>query len=182
MTDMTELFESPAAGFDDPIEILDGCHHRIRRNCACIERIVAHVAKQGADEEARIAAASVLRYFDTAGRDHHRDEEDDLFPALYREAPPAGRPGVERLLERLRADHRVLDALWERVRPALEAITQGRDPGLTAGLAALFTETFTQHIACEETELLPLARRLLSPATLSRLGVAMAARRGVSYG
>ena len=33
---MTALFPTPAADFDHPIDMLDGCHERILRNCATI--------------------------------------------------------------------------------------------------------------------------------------------------
>jgi len=109
---MRALFPSPAAGFDHPIDILDGCHERILRNCELVERIAAHVASKGTDEEARTAAAGVIRYFDTAGANHHRDEEQDLFPALQQYAPSAELNAVFALVFKLRTDHRNLDALW----------------------------------------------------------------------
>lgn len=165
---MPELFDSPVAGFDSPLEILDGCHHRVRRNCALIRRIAEHLEDEGLDDEVIAAAGSVLRYFDLAGRDHHRDEEEDLFPALLEAATRGARPGVATLVERLRGDHRSLEAMWESIRASLEAIRKAR-PGasLDPSLAARFERAYEDHIAEEERLLLPLARRLLPPTPSS---------------
>jgi hemerythrin-like domain-containing protein len=177
---MDSLFPTPAAGFDHPIDILDGCHERILRNCAVIERIAAHVALKGADAEATTAAAGVIRYFDTAGANHHRDEENDLFPALQQYAPSAELNAVFDLVFRLKADHKRLDALWADMRPRLSRLAEGRDAGIAAALAADFKAAYERHIALEEAELLPLARRVLDESILRALGGRMARRRGVN--
>ena len=178
---MDALFPSPAAGFDHPIEILDGCHERIRRNCATIERIAAHLQAAGADADAAIAAKGVVRYFDTAGADHHRDEEDDLFPTLANHVPSLELNAVFALLAKLRADHRRLEALWSDMRRRLASIERGRDGGLTPAIARTFAETYERHIALEESQLLPIARRVLDPALAAALGGRMARRRGVVH-
>ena len=177
---MDSLFPTPAAGFDHPIDILDGCHERILRNCALIERIAAHVAEKGADTEAATAAAGVIRYFDTAGANHHRDEENDLFPALQQYAPSAELNAVFDLLFRLKADHKRLDALWAEMRLRLSLLAAGRDGALTTAIAAAFKAAYERHIALEEAELLPLARRVLDEPILRALGGRMARRRGVT--
>jgi hypothetical protein len=41
-------------------------------------------------------------------------------------------------------------------------------------------QLYEQHIAREETELLPMAARLLNDAELDRIGLAMRIRRGVA--
>ena len=176
---MDSLFPTPSASFDHPIDILDGCHERILRNCALVGRIAAHVASRGPDAEAGTAATSVMRYFDTAGANHHRDEEEDLFPALQQYAPSAELNAAYDLVFRLRTDHQKLDALWADMRARLAALAEGRDGGLTADIAAHFSAAYARHIETEERELLPLARRVLPPDVLASLGNRMAQRRGV---
>jgi hemerythrin-like domain-containing protein len=176
---MDSLFPTPAAGFDHPIEILDGCHERILRNCALIERIAAHLASKGPDAEAARAAATVVRYFDTAGANHHRDEEEDLFPALQQHVPSAELNAAFDLIYRLKSDHKRLDALWADMRSRLASVEQGRDGGLTPTIAATFRHVYESHIALETAELLPLARRVLGEPVLGALGERMARRRGV---
>ena len=82
MSNIIPGHSAPTAGFEVPLEMLSACHHRIERQCATLRRLVDHLATHGPDQQARDAAAGVMRYFDTAGRDHHADEEEDLFPAL----------------------------------------------------------------------------------------------------
>ena len=160
------LFPSPSAGFDDPLEVLDACHDRVRRFSDLAIRIAERARANGIDDDVRSAARSVMKYFDEAGPNHHRDEEDDLFPIL--------REHDAELVTQLCAEHRRLEALWRQVRARLEDFT------LDPALAEEFAAAYRAHIAVEETRLLPLARRVLDPAAVARLGASMAARRGVA--
>src|SRR5687768_6436017 len=119
----SNLNHPPDAGFDHPIDILDGCHERIRERCELIRRIALHLAEAGTDLQAREACASVVRFFETAAAAHHRDEEEDLFPALYHFAPDLN--AARDLMYRLRADHSRLEALWTDMRARLEAVGRG---------------------------------------------------------
>ena len=177
---MSAIFPATAAGFDHPIDILDGCHQRIRRHCALIGRLAEHLAAKGADAEARTAARSIVRFFETAGANHHRDEEDDLFPTLERIAPSLELNAVRDLVHRLRKDHRKLDGLWLQMRVRLGEVAAGDPVRIDPKAAAAFALAYYRHIALEEAELLPLARRLLDANLVARLGDRMARRRGAS--
>jgi hemerythrin-like domain-containing protein len=179
---MSALFPTPAAGFDHPIDILDGCHERILRTCSTIERIAAHLESTGADADAGIAAKGVIRYFDTAGADHHRDEEEDLFPTIVHHVPSLELNAVFALFAKLRADHRKLEGLWTEMRHRLLEVTKGREGGLTPAIARTFAEAYERHIALEESQLLPIARRVLDPVLAAAIGNRMARRRGVTPG
>jgi hemerythrin-like domain-containing protein len=176
---MDRFFRTPGAGFDHPFDMLDGCHGRIRQNCERIQKIAAHLASKGADEEARDAAHAVVRFFDTAGAAHHRDEEEDLFPALLACVPCEELAAAQALIEGLRADHEKLDRAWHDMRRALLLLAAVGNTGLTLAYAREFRALYEQHIAREEAEMLPLARRVLEPAITTHLGARMAARRGV---
>jgi len=174
---MNDLFPSPAATFDHPLEILSACHERVRRHCRLTGRIAEHLEDEGFDEQVRLAAQSVVRYFDVAGRDHHLDEEEDLFPAMLEHC--AGRGGAESLVARLLGDHRKLDALWAEVRAILVELAEGREARIDPALAAAFAAAYDEHIREEEEVLFPLARASLPPPVLAALGASMARRRGV---
>jgi len=174
---MNDLFPSPAATFDHPLEILSACHERVRRHCRLAGRIAEHLEDEGFDEQVRLAAQSVIRYFDVAGRDHHLDEEEDLFPAMLEHC--AGRGGAESLVARLLGDHRKLDALWAEVRAILAELAEGREARIDPALAAAFAAAYDEHIREEEEVLFPLARASLPPPVLAALGASMARRRGV---
>lgn len=170
---------TPASGFDHPIEMLDQCHQRIRRSCDLLLRVAQHIRSHGCDDDARDAAITVLCFFDTAGANHHRDEEDDLFPALVHYAPSLELNAVRCLVFTLRAQHAELEAMWAALRVHLVAVAARRETELTVELAQSFAAATELHIATEEAELLPLARRVLREPLLARLGTSMARRRGL---
>jgi len=173
----SSLFPAPSADFEHPLDMLDGCHGRVRRQCTLLRKLAAHVRFKGTDGEAKDVAAFLLRFFDTSAANHHRDEEDDLFPALEHYAPSLELNAVRALLFRLRADHEKLDKRWADMRPRLAAMSEGREGGLTEDLAQRFEDTHLRHIEFEERELLPLARRVLPKDAVSRLGTSMSRRR-----
>ena len=109
----------PAPSFDEPLEMLAACHERIEAQLGTLERLGPHLAERGCDAEARTAALGVIRYFDTAGANHHLDEEEDIFPALQHHAPTQA---TLSLIFRLRTEHKKLDTLWNDMRARLNAI------------------------------------------------------------
>ncbi len=174
-------FETPAAGFEVPLEMLSACHGRVERQCQTMLRLVPHLAANGPDQAAREAAQSVIRYFDTSARHHHADEEEDLFPALLQSAPAAELQHLSGLIDALRAQHRELERAWSELRGKLEPIGLGMKPVLDAEQVGRLVGLYRSHIAREEEELLPLAARLLGAAQLDAVGRAMRLRRGIKY-
>ena len=171
---------APSGGFEVPLEMLSACHHRVERQCATLRRLVPHLATHGADDDARIAAAAVMRYFDTSAMDHHADEEVDLFPALLASMAGSDAVCIRELVDALTLDHRALALHWQRLRPGLRAVESGAGRSLTEADVAPFISLYAQHMAREESELLPMAARLLGDEALDRIGRAMRARRGIT--
>ena len=169
-----------SASTEAPLEMLAACHARIERQCATLRRLVPHLAAHGADEEARRAAGNVLRYFDSAARHHHDDEEQDLFPALLESMAGSDPVCLRDLTDALRADHRALDTVWQRVRAALAPIAAGTSAQLSSADVEALVAGYERHIAREESELLPMAARLLGDAELAQIGRSMRERRGIS--
>ncbi|MBA3624899.1 MAG: hemerythrin domain-containing protein [Methylibium sp.] len=170
---------APAVGFEVPLEMLSACHSRIEHQCSTLRRLSAHLATRGADTEARSAAASVMRYFDTAARDHHADEEEDLFPALIESMAGSDAVCLRDLTQALTAEHRELEARWQRVRVVLERVVAGETASFESDDVEALVALYERHIECEEQELLPMAARLLSDEDIARVGRAMRARRGI---
>jgi len=171
---------APTAGFEVPLEMLSVCHDRALRQCATLRRLVPHLAEHGADEHARVAAAAVLRYFDTAAKDHHADEETDLFPALIESMAGSDAVCIRDLIESLTLDHRALESHWQRLRAVLERIAAGASLPMVSADAEPFITLYERHIAREESDLLPMAARLLGDEALDRVGGAMRTRRGIT--
>lgn len=163
---------APLPAFDAPIELLTACHDKVRRFATLCGRLARHTAEHGADDQARTAAAGILRYFNIAAPLHHADEEHDLFPALR----ALQDDGLTTVMQALEQDHAALDMLWEQARPWLEAVQHGQASPAPPALA-LFATRYMEHIAREEREVFPSAARL-APPTLQAIGQNMARRRG----
>jgi hemerythrin-like domain-containing protein len=174
------LFETPA-GFDEPLDMLLGCHRRIEKQLATLQRLRAHLSQRGVDAEASQAAKSVLDYFERAAPNHHHDEEIDLFPLIaQRITDPGEAARFNAFRETLLKDHRALEAAWSRLRRPLEGIADGLVRQLPETDVAAFAKGYAHHIVTEEAALKEFFDRWLSDEDRARLGRAMAARRGVS--
>src|SRR6185437_2453238 len=173
-------FAAPAPTFDEPLEMLAACHERIEAQLCTLEKLVEHVAGRGADDAARLAARQVIRYFDSAGTNHHRDEEEDLFPLLRRLAAERGRPEVSAVINGLDEDHRTMDAQWSRLRARLAAIVEARERRLDAEDVGRFAWLYRRHMETESALVLPFAREALGETERAVLSGRMAARRRIA--
>lgn len=173
------LLGAAAPGFDEPLEMLRACHGRIEAQCQTLEKLLVHLAQSGCDEQARQAATAVLRYFNTAGRHHHADEEVNLFPALLQSVATPQAAEMQALVAGLLGEHAEMEQAWARLRAPLLRVSEGKGTDLPPADVADFTGRYRRHIATENSMLLPWADRLLSPEQRERLGRAMAERRGV---
>ncbi len=169
-----------ATGFEVPLEMLAACHGRIESQCATLIRLAEHLGRVGADADAREVAAAIRRYFGTAAVHHHADEEQDLFPALLESMAGSDAVCIRQLTERLRAEHRHLEAMWAKVDAALQAVEGGNAGVLDPAAAREFSAAYAAHMAVEQTELLPMAAHLLGDVALDAIGRAMRERRGVA--
>ena len=182
MTTALILHAAPAAGFDEPFELLAACHQRVERMLALLQRLPPHLQALGADRAAAAAARDVLRYFDLAAPHHHEDEERHVLPVLQASADAA----LQALAVRLAADHRAMTAAWAGLRPGLAQLTDGHWPvaGAVAGAAAQFSlwaafdALYRDHLAAEEGTAYPAVSKRLAPPALTAMGDEMARRRG----
>ena len=174
------LFETPA-GFDEPLEMLLGCHRRIEKQLETLRRLRAHLETHAVDAQASIAAQNVLRYFTSAALNHHADEEQDLFPLLESRIDDGGEKArFAAFRARLEADHRTLESAWLRLKRPLEAIAEGLPRSLPPAEVQAFIDAYANHILTEENALKEFFDRWLGDDDRRTLGLAMAARRKVS--
>ena len=166
------LLQTPAPGFDDPLGVLRACHRRMERQLSTLTRLRKHLPAHHADDDARMAASAILRYFDTAAPNHHADEEASLLPRLV-----AAQPDLAAFCASLERDHVDLGAQWMRLRPLLAAIVARSGAYLPIRGIEAFCVAYAAHIAREEETLLPRAQEALDKATLAAIGAEMAARR-----
>jgi hemerythrin-like domain-containing protein len=174
-------FRTPAAGFDQPIEMWLACHERMLRMIALLVRLCEHLSAGGASESAGVTAASILRYFNEAAPRHHEDEEVDLFPRLQARLKGAERGKIAATIYLLTEEHQVLNDAWAQLRPTLMAIESGADKRLDDDATRQFVKRYRQHVEHENEVLAPVFRRAFDEAELEAIGRSMAARRGVNW-
>lgn len=162
-----------APNFATPLEMLRACHDRILDQCNTLLKLQQHLVTNGCDLQAQQAARAILRYFDSAGHYHHQDEEIDLFPLLLASTNTT----AHQLISHLLGDHLEMNKIWLLLSPRLQDVAKGMAAVLDARLVADFKSAYEQHIALENTQLLPLAEQLLDEHQLSEFGDKMANRR-----
>lgn len=170
-------FDAPAVGFEQPFEMLEACHERVRRSLVLLERLVGHVETHGHDAQSRSAAADVLRYFALAAPLHHEDEERHVFPMLEH----CGDATLEAATAGLRRDHARMDTLWAPLRVALGSWaaldTSPAPTEPTRQQAHAFGSLYAEHLQIEETQVFPAARSRMDSARLAHMSADMARRR-----
>lgn len=176
---MNDILPAPAPGFDQPIAVLKHCHDKIRKQLATLHKLLEELAQHGATGEAQQAATAVLKYFNQAAHLHHEDEENDLMPMLQASAHGADAALLATLVPEIKADHARMDAAWEALQVQLEAIRSASSAQLSASQVRSFADAYGAHMAKEEAQLAPMAKRLFSASQMTELGQAMRQRRGL---
>lgn len=170
-------FESPAIGFDQPFEMLEACHDRVRRSLALLDRLIDHIDAHGHDAQSCSAAADVLRYFDLAAPQHHLDEERHVFPVLDLSNDAA----LQAAVTGLRSDHARMEALWAHLGAALGVwalpVASGDVSVELREYAKEFGQLYGAHLRTEESIVFPAARARMDAARLAQMSVDMQRRR-----
>ena len=152
-------------------------HADIRSQCDALRALVDRIRELGPDADAQRTAADIVRYFDTAARFHHEDEEDDLLPRMIVVSTINRGSSLTRLVASIATEHRDMERAWTHVRALLQEVAAG-EAGLDPLLVDHFVKLYGVHIAVEEANLFPLAEMLLSRGDLAMISASMAQRRG----
>lgn len=175
---------SPAAGFDQPFEMLAACHERVQRSLDLLARLVDHLQRRSTshpgdvvDPDARGAATDVGRYFDLAAPQHHHDEEIHVIPRLQ----SSGQAPLQAAAAQMLADHRAIEAVWARLGPMLAALAADTSPQpdlpALAAAAGEFIALHAQHVPLEDGLAFPAAQAAMDDQARTAMGREMAARR-----
>ena len=161
-------------GFDQPMAMLRACHDRMTAHCERLEKLLEHLQSNGCDAQARKATGQIVRYFSTSARQHHQDEEEDLFPLLNRQSLK-----LADMIHSLRKDHDEIEALWQALETVLKGLREDTDLSALQVMSDEFCDRTRAHIQHENTDFLPLAENSLSKQQWKDIGRSMAERRGV---
>ncbi|MCW5655431.1 MAG: hemerythrin domain-containing protein [Hydrogenophaga sp.] len=162
--------------------MLDACHERVQRMLRLLARLQERLQTSGWDPHVASAAQDVMRYFDEAAPRHHEDEERHVFPPLLSGKDEA----LCETVQRLRQDHRDMEAAWSQAREVLAALRQappvgwtGLDPLAQAALDG-FSSLYARHLEDEDGLVYPAAQALLNPRDLQAMSADMMRRRGLT--
>ena len=152
----------PAAELHGPVKDFHGSHEHIVEGLHAMEKL-ADLAE--ALDRARHVANATLMLFDKVVHEHHADEEQELFVHVQKSCTDL-REGhrVQELVGRLAADHRRIEKMWLKLRPAVALTAQGKVHGVPDFRAevAKLVEIYLEHAQLEEEIFLPLADAILS--------------------
>lgn len=158
----------PHTSDSDPFEALDACHRDIARHLAALSALARHIDESGIDDKARQQSATIEAFFSGTSRQHHRDEEQGVFPALLN----GGNAELAQTVRTLQQDHGWIEENWIELAPRLRAIASGNgwtDPVEFQNYVEVFTELLQGHIALEES--------LIYPESKARWAALLAQRR-----
>jgi hemerythrin-like domain-containing protein len=111
---------------------------------------------------AQDTAQRTVDFFRVAVFEHHKEEEEELFPAVLASAQPGDEHAlVTTLIDALTVEHRLIEGLWRQLEPELKAIAKGHGFHLDAPLLEDLVSRYQAHARSEETQFLPLAETIL---------------------
>lgn len=156
-------------------EALDACHQQIHVHLTRLAALARHIEDKGADAEAREQAAAIEAFFSATSRQHHAQEERDVFPPLL----ASGKAELVEAVHLLHQDHGWIEENWIELAPQLRAIAEGNN-GLDVAEFEHYVDVFFQlcqgHIALEESLIYPESKARWAQAVAKRVAGAPPAR------
>lgn len=171
---------APSSPPQGALEMLARLQARTLQQCATLRRLAEYLAECGSDDQARRAAETVLRYFDTCPRQYFKDEEEDLYPALLESMAGSDPVCLNELTAAMTQQHRSLENSWARLRTHLQAVVSRQAATLDRAQVEAFATLYRKHIEREQAELLPMAERLLTDEALEQVWASMRVRHGMA--
>jgi hemerythrin-like domain-containing protein len=141
-----------------PIEVLDACHQQILVNLDKLQTLLGLLKADDDEALTRRLAGETEMFFSGTSREHHMQEESDIFPPLLKREDD---PDLVQAVRTLSQDHNWLELNWSELAPMLRAVEQGEDWVDIEHLEhaiEVFVKLSQDHIALEESMVYPQAR------------------------
>jgi hemerythrin-like domain-containing protein len=148
-------------------EALDDCHRQIQRNLEQLAELIRLVESGGADVNVRKLAGAIESFFSGTSREHHAEEEKNVFPPLL----VSGNDELVAAVRTLQQDHGWIEENWIELAPQLRALASGNswmDPAEFQHAAQVFMDLCSGHIALEETLIYPESKARWAQAVANR--------------
>lgn len=144
---------------DPPLMRFSECHQGIVTQLQALAGLPALAAAAG---RCRRVAAQAYETFDHALVEHHAEEEAELFPAVLLSAKRGEEyQRVRLLVNRLTAEHRRIEDLWQGLAPAVKAACGSKVAVVDAAQVDALVYACMAHANLEEQCFLPLAEEIL---------------------
>lgn len=161
------------------IDIIQTEHRRLAAVLNCLSNVLADVQKQRLPPDFELFE-TVVQYVETFLYQFHHPKEDEYLFRLLRQY----RPDVGPVLDELEGEHRDGVELVARLRSTLAAYKQQGAAGLPAFLATVeeYNRFEWRHMATEERDVLPLARKALPAKEQAALDAVFSAHEDPLFG
>lgn len=158
------------SAFPEPFSFvaLDACHQQMQMHLAELAALVRQMETSGVDARAQRQAGAIEAFFSGAARQHHAEEEKNVFPPLL----ISGNAELVAAVHALHQDHGWIEENWIELGPQLRAIALGNNWFDIADFkhgAEVFLALCQDHIALEESLVYPEAKARLAQTLVSRV-------------
>jgi hemerythrin-like domain-containing protein len=123
---------------------------------------VLEMLEAGTDEaQYRLQVGEIEAFFSSTSRQHHAEEEKNVFPGLLLSDDAE----LVQAVRTLQQDHGWIEQNWIELAPMLRAIAEGEDwidPAELQHAVSVFLELCHDHIVREETLIYPAAKAKLN--------------------
>ena len=157
---------------DADLAQMDAWHAQVRGHLDRLATLATRVESESLDAEARAEAraeaCAIEAFFSGSMQEHHRIEEEGVFPSLL----DSGDRELVTLVHTLQQDHGWMEQNWIEVGPQVRAIAQGNhwiDPAEFMHGAEVFLELCYGHAALEETVIHRQVRERLDAAPAAQV-------------
>lgn len=154
------------------LEVIHDEHQALAAMLRSMGMLLQHARREGQLPDFAVLRAMLFYVDEFPERLHHAKETQLLFPRLRERAPE-----LAPVLDRLDAEHAKGEAAIRELEHALLAFEVMGEPRRAdfEQAAERYVRFYLEHMALEETEVLPAARRALGDADWAELDVAFAA-------
>ena len=158
------------SAFPEPFSFvaLDVCHQQMQMHLAELAALVRQMETSGVDAKVQRQAGAIEAFFSSAARQHHAEEEKNVFPALL----ISGNAELMAVVHALHQDHGWIEENWLELGPQLRAIAMGNnwfDSDEFKHAAEVFLMLCQEHIALEESLVYPEAKARLAQSVANRV-------------
>lgn len=150
---------TPVSTTGSPVDEFASCHEGVLAQLRTLRELRALLEPAA---RARNIAAKSLVFFREVIREHHEQEESELFPAVLASAREGGeRAQVQAITARLSDEHRGIETDWAALEPQLKRVAKGQDTTLDGERLDDLVQRYIEHASYEEQVFLPLAKTVL---------------------